>query len=696
MLSINTNLSSEKLFRQMANTVRDINQASTRIATGVKLNKSADGPSQVVMSTMMRSNVVGLQQAISNLERTSSLLNTADSGLADVSSRLLEARDVILDAANSGTHDAESLNSLQQEIADILTAIDNVAASTKFGSVNLLDGSIGPTAIISDVSTTSFTTQVNKISGVSATTSLGQSSTTQAISKAVNNSGLSSTTSLSATHNRTTSNMWRSLTKPSDAAPGTVTFDLGSSYEIDRIAVWNYNGSSSTTVGVKDLTVSTSTDGVNYTALAGGPTQFARASGSTALAPQTFTFNATAARYVKFTITSNHGSTRVGLSEVAFGYSQQIPVASSSPERIASVAFTGSSYSAADDLDVTVNAAAEKAVVVTGTGSTETTTGEAVGTEQTGALAQSETLTLNGVDISLAAGLTRDQVIARINEFTTQTGVVADNPSGNVTRLTSTNYGNAAAISVVSTRAASSTSSGFGTTETVVNGIDIVGTIGGVAATGIGRVLTGAAGTSAAGVAITIDETSSGLSTYTGPVGTVSLDLRSNSFTTSSNTDTAAVNLGNVATSALGTAAAGASGGSNRFSNLREIDVTTAANAADSLAIVDAAIAQVAVIRGEIGARLAGTFAAAKSMNVASLLQEQSANATIEDADLASETRQLAAQLARSPLQQDLVRASRNVAESAANLLNVARLTSAENGFAPIWDRGAAADALER
>src|SRR5436190_1806227 len=46
---------------------------------------------------------------------------------------------------------------------------------------------------------------------------------------------------------------------------------------------------------------------------------------------------------------------------------------------------------------------------------------------QSKALAKDETLTLNGVSIGLTAGSTAAQVQGRINEFTAQTGVVAEN-----------------------------------------------------------------------------------------------------------------------------------------------------------------------------------------------------------------------------------------------------------------------------
>ena len=67
------------------------------------------------------------------------------------------------------------------------------------------------------------------------------------------------------------------------------------------------------------------------------------------------------------------------------------------------------------------------------------------GTVQTAALAADETLSVNGVTITLAAGLNKAGVISRINEFTAQTGVIADaNGTGTATRLYTEEFGSEA------------------------------------------------------------------------------------------------------------------------------------------------------------------------------------------------------------------------------------------------------------
>lgn len=136
------------------------------------------------------------------------------------------------------------------------------------------------------------------------------------------------------------------------------------------------------------------------------------------------------------------------------------------------------------------------------------------GAAQTQALAADETLTVNGVSITLTAGMTQAQIIQAINARAVETGVRATatgadgTGTGNYLTLTSTGYGSAARVSVVSSRSnAQNDSSGIGNVVATAAspagengagtgqvGLDVIGTINGEAATGAGQLLTGNAG----------------------------------------------------------------------------------------------------------------------------------------------------------------------------------------------------------
>jgi flagellin len=256
-------------------------------------------------------------------------------------------------------------------------------------------------------------------------------------------------------------------------------------------------------------------------------------------------------------------------------------------------------------------------------------------TAQTGALAADESLTVNGVSINLTVGMSQTEVIARINEFTGQTGVVADNNgAGGATRLYTTAFGTAAEISVVSNLAASATSSGFGIASQTDTGLNVAGTIDGVAFVGSGNVAHATTGLAeglyisfAAGTGANAHET------ITGAAGNVTVVNNSLVFQIGANqAQTADVAIARLLPSSLGIGANG-----NQFQNLSEVQATSASKSQDTLEIVDIAIDDVTRIRGMLGAFQQNTLESTANNLRATLENTVNAESVIRDTDFAEE-----------------------------------------------------------
>ena len=267
---------------------------------------------------------------------------------------------------------------------------------------------------------------------------------------------------------------------------------------------------------------------------------------------------------------------------------------------------------------------------------TVTTAGErgtlSAGTNQTTTLAADEVLTINDVSITLTAGLNQNQVVDRINEFTSQTGVIADISSG-ATRLYTQDFGSDAQVKVVSNLASATNSSGFGQTLVTDDGIDIEGTIAGSAFNGKGDVLTADSGV-AKGLSVQIDATGADATT-TGTTVTATLSITDNSLTfqIGPNKDqTANIAVDKVNPIALGFGVTG-----NQFNNLNEIDITSESRAQDSIAVIDAAIDDVTNLRGSLGAFQANTLESTANNLRATLENTVNAESVIRDTDFASE-----------------------------------------------------------
>ncbi len=290
----------------------------------------------------------------------------------------------------------------------------------------------------------------------------------------------------------------------------------------------------------------------------------------------------------------------------------------------------------ATDADVTFlkanssTTAGTYAVAVTTVGERAVST---AGTSQSAALAADEILTINNVSVALTAGMTQSQVVNRINEFTSQTGVIADT-NGGATRLYSEAFGSGASLTIVSNTAAAGTSSGFGTTSVTDTGIDVIGTIGGTSFAGVGNVLTATSGV-AKGLSLQIAAGSgaTAFSTVTGAQGNLTVTDNSLVFQIGANKDqTANIAIQKVNPNGLGLGVVG-----NQFSNLNEIEVTSSAKSQDALEVIDAAIDDVTNLRGALGAFQSNTLESTANNLRATLENTINAESVIRDTDFATE-----------------------------------------------------------
>ena len=153
------------------------------------------------------------------------------------------------------------------------------------------------------------------IAGV--TTNLGNGFSTN-ITHVIDGSGLSSYAP-DATHAiAQANNSWVSA----NGTAGQITFDLGSVFAIDGMAVWNFNNVS--TFGVNRVNVLSSLDGVTYSPIAVAPDNFGIGASSAPELAQLFSLTTTA-EFIRFNILSSYGGLNVALSEVMFTGTATVP-----------------------------------------------------------------------------------------------------------------------------------------------------------------------------------------------------------------------------------------------------------------------------------------------------------------------------------------------------------------------------------
>src|SRR3972149_2777533 len=142
MTRINTNVSSLSAQKSLATSQNSLQQALTRLSTGLRINAGKDDPAGLISSEALRSDMISIERAVSNNVRANQVIATADSSLGQVSALLNDIRGLVTEAANSAARSDEQIAANQLQVDSSLEAINRIAQMTSFQGRKLLDGSL--------------------------------------------------------------------------------------------------------------------------------------------------------------------------------------------------------------------------------------------------------------------------------------------------------------------------------------------------------------------------------------------------------------------------------------------------------------------------------------------------------------------------------------------------------------------------
>ena len=151
-LRINSNSDALTALNNLNSVSASIATSIQRLSSGLRINSAADDPSGFLIASHLQAQVDGLNEAIANTQEATSVVKTANSALSEINTLLSTIRQNALAAANTGVADPTAVQANQTAIASAITAINNIAASTQYGSRKLLDGSAGVSASVTNTS----------------------------------------------------------------------------------------------------------------------------------------------------------------------------------------------------------------------------------------------------------------------------------------------------------------------------------------------------------------------------------------------------------------------------------------------------------------------------------------------------------------------------------------------------------------
>lgn len=138
---IQHNLSAMNSQRILTFTGGKLGKVNETLASGYKINRSADDAAGLAISEKMRRQIRGLSQASNNAQDGISLCQTAEGVLHEVHDMLQRMNELSIKAAN-GTMTDEDRSYLQAEVEQLKTELDRIAGTTTFNDKVLLNGSL--------------------------------------------------------------------------------------------------------------------------------------------------------------------------------------------------------------------------------------------------------------------------------------------------------------------------------------------------------------------------------------------------------------------------------------------------------------------------------------------------------------------------------------------------------------------------
>jgi len=131
-ISAITNTAELMAMHAFARHQQSINQATIRLATGLRINRAADDPSGLIASENLGAEIAAIQKRIVALERDEFRLSAREGVLSVVSDLAVELQGLVTQGANSAGLDDTEKEALQEELDGVIEAIEFVHQTSTF------------------------------------------------------------------------------------------------------------------------------------------------------------------------------------------------------------------------------------------------------------------------------------------------------------------------------------------------------------------------------------------------------------------------------------------------------------------------------------------------------------------------------------------------------------------------------------
>ncbi|MEA4969781.1 MAG: flagellin [Candidatus Pelethousia sp.] len=141
-MRIQNNITAMNTHRMYTINNNSVSRSAEKLSSGYRINRAGDDAAGLAISEKMRSQVRGLNMASKNSQDAVSLIQTAEGALQEVHS-MLQRMNELANQAATGTNETFDRQQIDAEFNQLKEEIDQIADTTSFNNMKLLDGSLG-------------------------------------------------------------------------------------------------------------------------------------------------------------------------------------------------------------------------------------------------------------------------------------------------------------------------------------------------------------------------------------------------------------------------------------------------------------------------------------------------------------------------------------------------------------------------
>ncbi len=139
------NITSMNANRQLGLVGNSLAKSTEKLASGYRVNRAADDAAGLAISEKMRAQVRGLNRASDNAQDGISMIQTAEGAMDQQHAILQRARELVVQASNSGVLNKgdvdDDFKKINDELGKLGEEFERINTDTEFNKKKLLDGS---------------------------------------------------------------------------------------------------------------------------------------------------------------------------------------------------------------------------------------------------------------------------------------------------------------------------------------------------------------------------------------------------------------------------------------------------------------------------------------------------------------------------------------------------------------------------